>query len=79
MPIKNLLVCYVKLWEMFFGQTLVILHTNYSGVILKEWQRHLRYSSETFYHNYILKNTTDVTGGKPIAPSEHSLSLDSLV
>jgi hypothetical protein len=30
-------------------------------------ERHLRYTSETFYQNYLaMSNTADVTGGKPI-------------
>jgi hypothetical protein len=43
----------------------------------KGWQRHLRYSSETptFYQNYLaMRNTADVTCGKPIAVLLHSVS-----
>jgi hypothetical protein len=40
-------------------------------------QRYLRYSSEalTFYQNYLaMRNTADVTGGKPIAARSQSIS-----
>jgi hypothetical protein len=42
----------------------------------KEWQRHLRYSTFTpRYQNYFtMRNTADVTSGKPIADRSQSIS-----
>jgi hypothetical protein len=52
------------------------IHTTHA-LSLKGQQRHLRFYSETptFYQNYLaMRNTADVTGGKPIAVCSHSIS-----
>jgi hypothetical protein len=52
------------------------IHT-YHLRFIPEGQRHLRYTSETrtFYQNDIaMRNTTEVTGSKSVAPSDRSLS-----
>jgi hypothetical protein len=53
------------------------IHTHCSPPSPKELQRYLRYPSETlaFYKNDMaLRNTTDVTGCKPVAVRSESIS-----
>jgi hypothetical protein len=55
---------------------MLYIHTTHA-LSLKGQQRHLRYPSETptFYQNYLaIRNTADVTGGKPIAVRSQSIS-----
>jgi hypothetical protein len=59
-----------------FWFNIILIHITHAWS-LKWWQRHLKYSSETstFYQNELaVRDTADVTGGKPIDVWSQSIS-----
>jgi hypothetical protein len=57
---------YASLWG--YNNIYTYIHTTYT-FIPRGWQKYLKYSeTPTFEQNYLaMRNTTDVTGGKPVA------------